>query len=960
MYFLRLFGTLSLEDPSGAVSSATVQQRPLAVLAILAAARDTGCSRDKLIGYLWPDIEEGRARHRLSDVLYVLRQLLGDDVLIAAGDALRLNPGAIESDLGSFLGALNANELETAAGFYCGPFLDGFFLSGTPEFERWVETERQRLAAAFADALEKLAEQAEAQVNDRTAVDWWRRLAAHDPYNSRYVLRLMSALAAEGDRGNALQVAQDHERRLSDDLGMEPDAELLALAERLRSGAGRADSPVAHTVATPPLADAVASKRAARPRVTWRVWAASGALAVAVVVTVVAVVRGTRSPPTEGDALDPNRVVVLPFTVRGSDELGYLEEGMVDLLATALHGAGELTTVDPYALLGLVRRETEKPLDPENGRAVAARFGAGRYILGDILEAGGRIRATASLYEASSEPQARAQVVVEDEAQILELADELARQLVVAGTDGTSDRLTRLGAATTESLGALKAYLRGEALFRSGWFNPSVAESAVAEYKRAVAADSAFALAYFRMAVLESAVPVSLDVGDATERALRYSDRLAIREQRLLQCFAAFFERGDGEEAERWCRSVLRNDPDNMEAWWWLGDALHHYGLRRGRTIAEIAAAYERANTLDPSHPGVVGHLSWLALVAENKSDWARHQERRVSIQPQHPRALGRQLFVDAWRGDESALDRLFPILESSTPWGCYLASHYTWPMDDRAATIRILELITAPQQSRFWRAFGHVMIAHEQLAAGRLADARGELAEAESLDFEESLKSKVYLLLSPYLPLTADDLEGLRDQVTGWTPAAELDTVWRLYLLGLLHERLGDRTEAEQAASALDARAATLGEDGATRPAALAEDLALYLRARLAAGAGRHEEALSLLQATQPERWWLFMSGRAYEKQLYERWLTADVLAALGRHEEAVHWLAAFGMDGERSYMGSRHFRLAEIYEELGNREKAAYHCSRFIAYWKDADPELQPRVEAARRALEALSPDT
>ena len=61
--------------------------------------------------------------------------------------------------------------------------------------------------------------------------------------------------------------------------------------------------------------------------------------------------------------------------------------------------------------------------------------------------------------------------------------------------------------------------------------------------------------------------------------------------------------------------------------------------------------------------------------------------------------------------------------------------------------------------------------------------------------------------------------------------------------------------------------------------------------------------------------------------------------------------------MDGERSYMGIRHFRMAEIYEGLGNAEKAAYHYGRFVAYWKDADPELQWRVQEAQGRMHALS---
>lgn len=42
---------------------------------------------------------------------------------------------------------------------YAGPFLDGFFLSDAPEFERWVDTERGFLARQYAGALEALARQ---------------------------------------------------------------------------------------------------------------------------------------------------------------------------------------------------------------------------------------------------------------------------------------------------------------------------------------------------------------------------------------------------------------------------------------------------------------------------------------------------------------------------------------------------------------------------------------------------------------------------------------------------------------------------------------------------------------------------------------------------------------------------------------------------------------------------------
>jgi hypothetical protein len=54
---------------------------------------------------------------------------------------------------------------------------------------------------------------------------------------------------------------------------------------------------------------------------------------------------------------------------------------------------------------------------------------------------------------------------------------------------------------------------------------------------------------------------------------------------------------------------------------------------------------------------------------------------------------------------------------------------------------------------------------------------------------------------------------------------------------------------------------------------------------------------------------------------------------------------------------LGPAYERLAAHYTELGMREEALLYHGRLIDLWEDADPELQPRVEAARRAVERLS---
>ncbi|MGD2216973.1 MAG: hypothetical protein PVJ64_09455, partial [Gemmatimonadales bacterium] len=52
-------------------------------------------------------------------------------------------------------------------------------------------------------------------------------------------------------------------------------------------------------------------------------------------------------------------------------------------------------------------------------------------------------------------------------------------------------------------------------------------------------------------------------------------------------------------------------------------------------------------------------------------------------------------------------------------------------------------------------------------------------------------------------------------------------------------------------------------------------------------------------------------------------------------------------------------HERLGSLYLEAGDTVAAARHLAEFVELWRDADPELQPRVEAARRLLAQLVPE-
>src|SRR5512132_4375902 len=234
MRTIRLLGGASILEPGVIANGRVVQRTRIAVLALLALSRTHSASREYLMALLWPESDSTRARHLLRESLYRLRETLGDDALVSAGDEIRLDSEHVACDVWDFEAAVSRHDWAAADRLYAGPLLDGFFLNDAPEFERWVDGERARLEDVHARALESLAVEYTEHGDWIGAVDLWRRRAVADPHNGRVALRLMEALDAAGDRGAALKHAAVHVELLKSDLGAAPDPAVAALAERLR------------------------------------------------------------------------------------------------------------------------------------------------------------------------------------------------------------------------------------------------------------------------------------------------------------------------------------------------------------------------------------------------------------------------------------------------------------------------------------------------------------------------------------------------------------------------------------------------------------------------------------------------------------------------------------------------------------------------------------------------------
>ena len=231
---LLTFGGLALFVGDVTQTGPATRRHRLALLVLLAVARERGLNRDKIQGYLWPESDVERARHGLNQLVYFQRRHLDSEELFLGRKNLRLNSGAITIDVWDFEDAFDKGAYEEAVRLYAGPFLDGFFLKGAPEFERWVTAQGKRLAEKCARALALLAAGAANHGDHRQAVEWWRRAAELNPFDTDTVLQLAKAWVAVGDRAAAVRCAQQYEEVLKAELDLPPDPRVTRMIAELR------------------------------------------------------------------------------------------------------------------------------------------------------------------------------------------------------------------------------------------------------------------------------------------------------------------------------------------------------------------------------------------------------------------------------------------------------------------------------------------------------------------------------------------------------------------------------------------------------------------------------------------------------------------------------------------------------------------------------------------------------
>jgi TolB-like protein/DNA-binding SARP family transcriptional activator/lipoprotein NlpI len=596
---LRTLGAVKLRGHGGEELDAVLSQpKRLALLYYLVAAGPGFHRRDTLFGLFWMESDQAHARAALNQSVYFLRRQLDREVLLSRGnDEIAVDRSELWCDVLAFEQALGEGNRRGALELYRGELLPGFFLSGAPAWERWLDAERERLRSLATTAAWGLADEALATGDAASAGRWGRRAVDWTPYDEVQLRRLLELLARIGDRTGAMRAYDEAAARVAADDGGELSDTTRSLAERIQAGEveetvtlvspGALEIPSRPTTATPgapPEATRSARRRRGRRLRTAPLLVVALGLG-GLVLSALSWIE-SRPAPDVGDgapgaitSMADVRLAVLPLKPAGGGsgadaESGsdYLAAAMTDELTRRLSALAGLGVIAPTSV---AEYRDVRPLTAEIGRRLGARY----LIEGNVETDGDQIRVGVRLVDAGPGDtlwSGRYDAAIADLPAVQgEIAIAAASALSV--DIGVAERRRLLDPGTGDP-GAHRAYLRGRHFL--GKSDEASFRAALEHFRTAVDRDPTYARAWSGMSdAYDHLAGISaLDSKDAYPRARAAAER------------------------------ALEIDPDLAEAHASLAMALsHHYwqsdaAERHWRRAFELRPSYARARRTYAGH----------------------------------------------------------------------------------------------------------------------------------------------------------------------------------------------------------------------------------------------------------------------------------------------------------------------------------------------------------------------
>lgn len=928
MIQLQTLGRVRLQgDRSGDTAGpAAAQPKRLALLAYLAIEGARGpVRRDLLLALFWPELGTEQARRALRQALHYLRRVIGDDVLVGAGEELSVHGSQFRCDAVEVERLIGAGEPAQALSLYEGDFFTGFHVPDVSvELEEWVDRTRARLRRHAASAAWTASEAAESAGHPEEAVALARRGCALEPDQEGGWRRLMTLQGRVGDQAGALRSYDELATRLRRDFDADPSPETAALASKLR--AVRVP-PAAFVPAAPPETAPSAPSPAgldapvAPPRrQRWMVGAAAAVLVVsggwlaARSLSLRSVDHRTEPSLLDAGSIRPrDRLLVADFTETAGDTA--LAAAIAEALRVDLAQSPNVRVMTPRqvrAALERMERSADIAVNDSLARELALREGVKAFVVGRVAGIGGQWGLTVELVGAESgEVLAAVRETAADSTGLIAAVDRASESLRYRLGESLHElrALPPLAQEVTASLPALRKYTGGMRYFYAG-----DRMHAIPLLQQAIALDSNFATAHLSLANVYDALDEPGRAEEARLRAMQHLDRLPFQDRQVLIASDAYVHGDYSRAIDAYVAYVARYP--------YSAPAINNLALayRNARHYAEAESLWARSIELDSSIVQLYFGLHSAQLLA---GDFARSRRTLDLIGRRSPdnvllltvevqQAAAQQDWEGAERRAEAAIaanqgDSLALVDAFEQMAGIVMVQGR---LEEAERYWRTQQLLAAASGSWGRRLYGAQLLGRIRLDFRH--DTAGALAIVDS--------ALARMPLERMLP--AD------------RPFGEL-------------ARFYAAAGATQRARAYLAMAHTSLRSGPLLDTELAWTEGSILLAEHHA-----VSAEPLLRRATSDHWCTLCGLPELARALDASGDAAGAIATWERYLETP-WLFRYEVDAYE--LGPALLRLVELYEAKGDRIKAQNTRTRLLALWHRADATLQPALADVRTRVRA-----
>jgi pentatricopeptide repeat protein len=564
-----------------------------------------------------------------------------------------------------------------------------------------------------------------------------------------------------------------------------------------------------------------------------------------------------------------------------------------------------------------MERPRDTPITSDLASEIAVREGVPAIVTGEINPIGSGYVLTARLLAADGEAVlASERETAGDVDEIIPAIDQLSKHLRERiGESYTSLRADPpLERVTTGSMSALRLYSDAiDAIETNGDI-----DRGLALLEEAIEADSSFAMAHRKLAVeLRNRLEDQSRQDEALRQAYRYRDRLTERERYLTMASYYTTVTGETEKAITAYEQLLERDPNDN---WALNNVAILYGdLGDEERQVEMMT---RSLAIDSTRTIAYTNLA-SALMQTGRYDEAESVlDRAVTYLGVSPDILRFEAFLAELRGDYEVADSVLAVIEAeyqgSLFWRSFAANH-------RAS----LDGTRGRVEAALAHARRRAEIARERGLPGEMLEAELSAAEYEAVTLRDQRRAAARL-----------------DRALSDLPVESLPFADRPYLR---ISRLQSRIDRPDEAAATLERFESQADSAQLRRASIGLG---FTRGLLAEAEGDFDQAIRFTRAAIAESNQAL--GEMVLARMYERAGQSD--SAVVAYERYVNGDEPIRIYWDRLFLPHSLERLGQLYDEAGDAENAALYYARFVELWEEADPVLQPRVNAARERLEQI----